>query len=477
MSATTVPGQELTLDIESPAAGGTVIARHEGRVVFVRGAIPGERVRVRTEADATAKFLRAEVTEVLSASPHRVADRRLEFVSASVPGDGPAQSEESSPALFGGMEFAHVDLAHSRRLKAEVVHDQLARIGRIHRDVEVSAAPGETDGMGWRTRVQLAVDDNGRIGMLAPRSHEVVPVTSAPLACGPLSEVELGDLRVPGLRRLEFAWAGDDGALIVRGEADSNALDALTATLPEQWSILAEASEATERAPGARGGDVRSGHAKTNGRRGGPRGRGRAARGGGENRHGRADRALRVVRGHATLTETVNDATFNVAAEGFWQVHRQAAALLSDEVIAAMPAATSAITDLYCGVGLLGIRAARATGASLFGVEGVQAAIENARVNGAGLNARFETLKADRAEIPGADVIILDPPRAGAGKTVIRTLIESSARTVVYVSCDAATLARDLAGLQAGGFVIVSLKGFDLFPLTAHVETVTVLRR
>lgn len=471
MSATTVPGQELTLDIESPAAGGSSIARHEGRVVFVSGAIPGERVRVRTEADAKAKFLRAEVTEVLSASPHRVTDRRREFVSTPVPGDGSASSGEPSPALFGGMEFAHVDLAHSRRLKAEAVHEQLARIGHIDREVEVAAAPGETDGMDWRTRVQLAVDDAGRIGMLAPRSHEVVPVASAPLACDPIAEVGLRDLRLPGVRRLEFAWAGDHGALIVRGEADSATLDTLTATLPEQWSILAEASAATEQSwTGARGGDGRRGRSQA-------RGRGRAARAAGRNRHGGAGRPLRVVRGQDILTETVEGENFSVAAEGFWQVHRQAAALLRGEVIAAMPEATSAITDLYCGVGLLGIGAARATGASLFGVEGVKTAIENARANATGLDARFEALNVDRAQIPDSDVIILDPPRAGAGKTVTRALIESSARTLVYVSCDAATLARDLAGLQSGGFAIESLKGFDLFPLTAHVETVTVLRR
>src|SRR5699024_9725073 len=161
MSDTTVPARELTLDIESPAAGGTSIARHDGQVVFVSGGLPGERVRVVTEAGPPAKFLRAQVTEVLEASVLRVPDRRLAF-----------------------------------------------------------AAPGasaETDGTDWRTRVQLAVDSEGRAGMLAARSHDVIPVTRPPLAAGALADLELGRLRLPGLRRLEFAWAGDHGALIVRG--------------------------------------------------------------------------------------------------------------------------------------------------------------------------------------------------------------------------------------------------------------------
>ena len=184
-----------------------------------------------------------------------------------------------------------------------------------------------------------------------------------------------------------------------------------------------------------------------------------------------------MVRGEATLTETVDGRDFTVGADGFWQVHRDAAALLSSEVVDALPAEVDAITDLYCGVGLLGISAARAAGAPLFGVEGVETAIAHARDNAADLDARFLALGVDRARLPDSDVIILDPPRAGAGRKATSAIIESAARTLIYVSCDPATLARDLAALTGGGFTIESLTGFDLFPLTAHVETVTVLRR
>lgn len=443
MSDTSVPAQELTLDIEAPAAGGTSIARHDGQVVFVSGALPGEKVRVRTEEGPPARFLRATVTEVVEASDHRVPDRRLDYVSTGSAG-------------FGGMEFAHADLAHSRRLKAEVLTDQLSRIGHIDLDAEVLPAPRETDGTDWRTRVQLAVDDEGRAGMLAPRSHEVIPVTTSPLAAGALHDLDIAALHVPGVRRLEFAWAGDHGALVVRGQPTAQVLDEIESWLPTSFSLLAEAA----------------GPEKNRGR-----GRGRGGRARGRGRAHAPAPALRVRRGDSTLTETVDGRDFTVGADGFWQVHREAAGLLSSAVVDALPADVDAITDLYCGVGLLGISAARATGAPLFGVEGVDAAIAHARDNAADLDAKFLALSVDRARLPDSDVIILDPPRAGAGRKAASAIIESSARTLVYVSCDPATLARDLAALTGGGFAIESLTGFDLFPLTSHLETVTVLRR
>ncbi|MCD1285140.1 MULTISPECIES: TRAM domain-containing protein [unclassified Brevibacterium] len=457
MSTPELPAQELTLDIASPAAGGSSIARHDGQVVFVTGALPGERVRARTEAGPAAKFLRAEVTEVLEPSEFRVPDRRLDYLPESLRS---GSQPDASPLLFGGMEYAHVELAHSRALKAEVIADQLSRIGHLDRSVEVHPAPGEEHtgrGTDWRTRVQLAVDEQGRLGMLAPRSHDVVPVNSAPLACPAIAEVDLSGLRLPGARRLEFAWAGDDGAVIVRGDCDPAAVTALTEALPEQWSILAETVADDEDSKGRR-----------SGRRGSR---------GGQRQGGPPRRELSVVRGRSVLTETVAGTDYRVGADGFWQVHRDAPELLSGRVTAALGGSPRSLTDLYCGVGLLGLEAARATGAHLFGVEGVGPAIEHARSNAAGVDAEFLTLGVEKARLPESDAIILDPPRAGAGKAVTKSLVESTAATIVYVSCDAGTLARDLAALSAGGFAIESLEGFDLFPLTAHVETVTVLRR
>src|SRR5699024_9839843 len=227
-----------------PAAGGTSIARHDGQVVFVSGGRPGERVRVVTEAGPPAKFLRAQVTEVLEAPVLRVPDRRLAFAApgdsaqTDVPAAGACPLEVSGAAVTGaealgagsaGREYARVELAGSRDLKAEVLSDQLARMGHIDRDVEVRPEPGETGGTDWRIRVQLAVDSEGRAGMLAARSHDVIPVTRPPLAAGALADLELGRLRLRALRRLEVAGAGDHGSRIVRDTHPPQALDELQA--------------------------------------------------------------------------------------------------------------------------------------------------------------------------------------------------------------------------------------------------------
>ncbi len=443
---------ELELLVEGPAAGGTSVARHQGQVVFVAGGLPGERVRARIGDGSTRRFLRGDVTEVIEPSQFRVPDRRLDYL--------PADSAAST--LFGGMEYAHADLAHSRELKTQVLADQLSRIGHLDAHPAVEAAPGETTGLDWRTRVQLAVDDEGRPGMLAPRSHEVVPVTSAPLACPEIAEVELTDLRLPGATRLEFAWAGEHGAVIVRGSCGPGALSELSLVLGPQWSILAE----TGATPGRGGGHRRGGQ----GRR---RSKGAAGRG----HAGREQTTLSPIRGTDSLRQTVSGRTLSVTADGFWQVHRQAPSLLSSVVTAAVPANTTSIADLYCGVGLLGIAAAARTGARLHGVEGARTAIAAAKENAQGLDASFEAARVDAVDLPDSEVIILDPPRAGAGKAVTGALLDSNAHTIIYVSCDAATLARDLQALTTGGFTIESLRGFDLFPLTAHLETVTVLHR
>lgn len=449
----------LELLVEGPAAGGSCVARHQGQVVFVAGALPGERVRARIVDGSSRKFLRAEVSEVLEASAHRVPDRRLDYLPAEAPALVGAStpsgtSASASPPLFGGMEFAHSDLDYSRELKAQVLTDQLSRIGHLDVQPTVAAAPGETTGLDWRTRVQLAVDDDGRPGMLAPRSHEVVPVTSAPLACPEIAEVEVSDLRVPGATRLEFAWAGEQGAVIVRGDCGAGPLSELSLRLEPQWSILAET--------GTSGGARRS-------RRAGRRptaadGRGRRT-------------VLSSIRGTDILRQTVYGRSFRVAADGFWQVHRQAPSLLSSVVTSAVPTDARSITDLYCGVGLLGIGAAATTGARLHGVESAKTAITAAKENAQDLDARFTAARVDEVELPDSEVIILDPPRAGAGRDVTGKLVGSNATTIIYVSCDSATLARDLQALTAGGFAIGSLRGFDLFPLTAHLETVTVLHR
>ena len=156
----------LDLDVSGVAHGGWCVARDsDGRVVFVRHALPGERVRARV-TEATASFARAEAVEVLRASADRVAPR----------------CPHARPGGCGGCDWQHADLAAQRRFKAEVVREQLRRIAGLDREVTVEPVAGDDDGLGWRTRVRFSVGAGGTAGLLAHRSHDVVEVGDCPIA-------------------------------------------------------------------------------------------------------------------------------------------------------------------------------------------------------------------------------------------------------------------------------------------------------
>jgi tRNA/tmRNA/rRNA uracil-C5-methylase (TrmA/RlmC/RlmD family) len=171
------PGDLLDLDVTAVAHGGVFVARHEGRVVFLPDAIPGERVRVRLTDTRKASFWRGDVVDVLAPSPHR----RPHIWAAADVGAAP----EDRP---GGADFGHIELAHQRELKADVLRDALERFARTAVPVTIEPAGGadadgeSADGTGWRTRISLHVDDEGRVGPYAARSHRVIPVTEHPLA-------------------------------------------------------------------------------------------------------------------------------------------------------------------------------------------------------------------------------------------------------------------------------------------------------
>lgn len=421
-------GDLLDLDVTDVAHGGVFVARHEGRVVFVPDAIPGERVRARLTDTAKSSFWRAEALEVLEASPHR----RPHVWSPADIGTAP----ESRP---GGADFGHIELTHQRALKQRVLRDALQRFGGVDSDVVVASAGADetADGTGWRTRVSLHVDDEGRIGPFAARSHRVVEVDDLPLATPAIAEaVTGGRSAAPG--RLDLVQPADGR---VRA-------------LPRPET------------PRRRG-------------RGGPR--------------PTVDPALREV-----VTERVGDRDFRVDAGGFWQVHRLAPVALRDAVHGGLRAAGRDTVDpdawhldLYGGVGLLAASVAELGGPAtrITSVESDPRATDHAGENLAEwVGARAETDRVDRwllrteqtasnAERARlrAGVTVLDPPRSGAGREVVDSLLRLRPGTLVYVACDPVALARDLGMLRAGGYTPVSLQGLDLFPNSHHMEAVAVL--
>ncbi|MBO9626766.1 MAG: class I SAM-dependent RNA methyltransferase [Microbacterium sp.] len=411
---TSTPPTLLDLDITGIAHGGTFIARHEGRVVFVSDAIPGERVRARLTADSTddaKSFWRAETIEVLEASEHRRPHIWPEADVSRDPADRP-----------GGADLGHIDLAHQRVLKRQVLAEALDRFaGEGLRAPEIEAVDS-SDGTGWRTRVSLHVDEDGVVGPFATRSHRAIPVASHPLARPAVAEAAaaLRDAR-PG--RVDLIEPADGRVRVIRRDD----------TAPR-----------------------------------GPRGRGRGSRSTPEIVH-----------------EQVGDRRFQLDADGFWQVHPRAASVLDAAVYALLDGhvdESSTHYDLYGGVGLFGATLGDLGGTDIVTVESSRRATEHARVNLAHLDATAVTARVDRflAGLPanaGAGAVVLDPPRAGAGRAVVDALHELAPDAIAYVACDPVALARDLGTFRGHGWNVEALRAFDLFPHSHHFEVVALLTR
>ena len=316
------------------------------------------------------------------------------------------------PGRCGGCDLQHASLAAQRRLKADVVREQLQRLAGIEQDVTVEAVPGDEDGLGWRTRVRFAVGEDGRAGLRAHRSHRVVPVDRCRIA---------HDL-VSGAGVLVGRWPPDSTVEVAASVATGEVV-----VLPEG-------------AVGRRTGD-------------------------------------------GTLTERVGARAFRVSAGGFWQVHPGAASTLLSAVLDGLdPRAGESVLDLYSGVGLFAASLAERVGETgrVTAVESDRGAVADARHNLAGLpQVRVDAGRVDhvlrRPHLRHADLVVLDPPRSGAGKAVVRLLSRVGARRIAYVACDPAALARDLKWFAEGGYAVESLRAYDLFPMTHHVECVAVL--
>jgi tRNA/tmRNA/rRNA uracil-C5-methylase (TrmA/RlmC/RlmD family) len=434
-------GQDVEVTIEDVAQGGWCVARPAGLpVMFVRHALPGERV-VAHVTEVTAKFARADAVDILRESPDRVK----------------APCPHARPGGCGGCDWQHATLTAQRSLKAAVVAQQLRRLAGIEREVTVEPLPGDaaeitatsgTPGLGWRTRVQFAVDRDGVAGLRGHRSHRVIDIGDCLIA-----HQAVRDLDIPG-----DDWSGAATVEVAVGGAESTENFAVT--------VVEEA------------GRRQKGHAQKTKNR--PDGSGRPAN---------SKRTL--VEGRAYLAERAAGRLWQVSAEGFWQVHPAAADVLSQAVLAALdPKPGDTVLDLYCGAGLFAGVVAPLVGpdGAVTGVEFDSAAVKNARQNLADYPwVKFERSDVARAfsegSLPPARLVIADPPRAGLAREAVAYLIaarvaeERPAERFAYVSCDPATLARDLALLIGGGWTLENLRAFDAFPMTHHVECVATLTR
>lgn len=363
-----VVGTRFEVEVGPVAHGGHCVARVpvgdptsadepvDTRVVFVRHALPGERVVLEiTEGTEGDRFWRGDAVEILNPSADRVE----------------APCRFAGPGQCGGCDFQHVALSAQRALKAQVVAEQLRRLAKIDLDVTVEAVPGDEQGLRWRTRQRYITLPEGGRGLRRHRSHDVIPVDTC------LLEAPAGP------------------SYVVRGAA------------------------------------------------------------------------------------------FEVADGGFWQVHPGAPDTLVGAVLDALkPQPGESAIDLYAGVGLFSRFLADAVGPTgrVAAVEGDSAASALSERNVPGITARAGDVAAVLAGgLPAAwdqaDLVVLDPPRAGAKRAVVEAVVSRQPRAVAYVACDPAALARDVAIFAEHGYELTGLRAFDLFPMTHHVECVALLTK
>jgi len=453
-SVVPVVGDELRLEIGPVAHGGHCVARHQGRVVFVRHALPGETVTARlTAASPEDRFWRADAVEVLVTS----ADRVSPPCPLAVPGG------------CGGCDWQHASLPAQRRLKADVVREQVRRLaGTDLADLVVEPVPGDAGGLGWRTRLRFTVDAEGRPGLRAHRSHRVVPVEDCLLAHPRVAELGVGRRLWPGVASVEVVAppAGTDRLVVVEpvtaGHLDVPPLGAETA-------LARTAPAGPASAAGRSRGEARST---------------RARRGAG---------GIERLRGRTWVEESVAvgpmTRRFRITGTGFWQVHPGAARTLLDAVLdAAQPGPGERALDLYSGVGLFaaGLAERVGPGGTVLAVESGARAVADARRALHDLpTVRLEQGRVEEVlprltgrgrAVETVDVAVLDPPRSGAGPRVVEQVLALAPRVVVYVACDPAALARDIAVAAGRGYSLAGLRAFDLFPMTHHVECVATLR-
>ncbi len=413
------PGDVVEVDVERPAAGGRMIARHEGAVMFVSGAIPGERVRARIEK-AQRGTVFARTVAVLDASPDRI---------------DPAQG-----LACGGHVFAHIAPARQAALKGEIVVDAFRRQARMTLDaVAVTAGPAD----GYRVRARAHVR-GGRWGFFEEGSHVPCSITGS----RQLSETSA--------ERCERVCAA-----VSEAAPDAHA--------EVEWVESVDGAQCVVHAHLVAGGW----------RRALPPVDGVDGLSVSDTRHARP----RQVTGEPFVTDRITgpggDKPVRHHVQAFFQGNRYLLQPLVDAVVPRVQA--DAVADLYAGVGLFSLALALPD-RTVDAVEGDGWAAEDLAVNAARLGAvRPLHLPVERFvrdhDLARYGAVVVDPPRAGLAPEVVDALVAARVPSIVYVSCDPVTLARDVRMLAAGGYGLDDVRAFDLFPRTAHVETVAALSR
>ena len=456
----------LQLEITDMTDQGEGVGRHDGFAVFVKDAIPGDLVSC-SVMKVKKTYAYARLQEVIRESPDRVGPR--------CPAARPC----------GGCQLQMMAYPAQLRFKEERVRSALARIGGFA-DLPVEPILAAPDPLRYRNKAQIPVgrDRDGRpvAGFYAGRTHRIIPVEDCLL--GPEENVAITRGVLAWMQRAGVAPYDEESGegairhiLIRKGFATGEILVCLVVNAPSVAALdvpapaLAELGEGLAYEltllpspycpkPRLAGLVVNCNPRRTNVILGDH---------------------TEIVWGRGFVEDRIGDLVYRISAESFYQVNPAQTRALYDKVreFAALTGEET-VWDLYCGIGTIGLYLARDAG-RVVGVEVVPRAVEdareNARANGI-KNAEFicgDAAVADHEKGPRPSVVIVDPPRKGCDARLLQTILAASPQKVVYVSCDPATLARDLKALCEGGYGIQKVQPVDMFPQTVHVETVALL--
>ncbi len=436
------PATPQIVEIEKPIYGGAFLARVEGKAVFVPLTLPGEQARVRITEDKRG-YATAEADEIVTAVAERIVPACRHF------------------GACGGCHYQHAGYETQLGFKQAILRETLERGGvRAPEEIAVIAAPTESQSWGYRNRIRLAFDTAGNPGYRGRRSHAVIPIAECPIAAPLLVDAaqrfaEVARQFSPALRSTEISLFcnADETSLLASvftagGAKESvKSFDDFAQALAKQIPALKGVELVAEERTGER----------------------------------RAQTFSRTVAqwGEASLVYRAAGFDYRVDHGAFFQVNRWLVDALVEQVTGKQQGALA--WDLFAGVGLFAHKLTE-NFARVVAVEAAPAATAALKENlhGTASSAvRATTLdflrRRPKSERP--DLIVVDPPRTGLGAEITTLLAGIAAPALTYVSCDPATLARDLRALIGSGYTIESLALADLFPQTFHLETVVHLRR
>jgi 23S rRNA (uracil1939-C5)-methyltransferase len=415
--------QQLTLFLSDMAYGGEAVGRFEGKAVFVPYAVPGETARVQVVTDK-GRFARARLLEILTPSPRRVAPPCPQF------------------GVCGGCQWQHVEYQAQLEYKHSIVLSQLQHIA-ARPDAPVRPTLGMDNPWCYRNHVQFGVSNGSQLGFMATGSHRVVPIERCLLMHALLDELYTSlNIELLGLRRLTLRAGVNTGERMIILEMEEDQPPEVEVDLPVSFVMLL------------------------------------------------SDGTPVTLLGSSHIHERLAGRMYRVSAPSFFQVNTQQAEMVVSTVHSYLNAtADDTILDAYCGVGTFALELAR-TARQVVGIESSAPALADAVANAVGVdNVRFvhgpvaenlNTLDLARrgaTEYLKAPLAVLDPPREGVGQEVVAALARLAVQRIVYVSCDPATLARDIKGMLAAGYTLREVQPIDMFPQTYHIESVALLER